>query len=65
MVMDYAAIEKDLKVAPNMPDYEAMRRTWSWDAVRAELDRPGGLVNQAHECIDRRHARGPTATRWR
>jgi acetyl-CoA synthetase len=57
MVMDYAAIEKDLKVAPNLENYDEMRRTWSWDAVRAELDRPSGLVNQAHECIDR-HANG-------
>ena len=58
--MDYPPIEKDVAgfpVPPNMPDYEALRRTWSWDAIRAELDRPGGMVNQAHECIDR-HALG-------
>ena len=60
MVMDYAPIEKDiasLAVRPNLDDYEAMRRTWDWDNIRKELDRPGGLVNQAHECIDR-HALG-------
>ena len=60
MVMNYEQIVKDvasLSVAPNMPDYEAMCLDWSWDAVRAELDRPNGLVNQAHECIDR-HALG-------
>src|SRR5262245_22163939 len=61
MVMDYPPIEKDVAsfpVTPNMPDYEALRRDWSWDAIRAELDRPGGMVNQAYECIDR-HAMGP------
>ncbi len=60
MVMDYAAIEKDvanLPVTPNMPDYEALCGSWSWDAIRAELARPDGLVNQAYECIDR-HALG-------
>ena len=59
MVMNYAAIIKDGtpgKAAANLVDYEALRRDWSWDAVRAELDLPDGLVNQAHECIDR-HAR--------
>ena len=60
MVMDYAQIAKDvtsLRVTPHMRDYEETCANWSWDAVRAELDRPGGLVNQAHECIDR-HALG-------
>jgi acetyl-CoA synthetase len=60
MVMDYAEIAKDvaaLRVTPHMRDYEETCANWSWDAVRAELDRPNGLVNQAHECIDR-HALG-------
>jgi acetyl-CoA synthetase len=59
MVMSHAAIKKDvsaLKAAPNLVDLDAMRADWSWDKVRAELDLPNGLVNQAHECIDR-HAR--------
>ena len=59
MVMSHAAIKKDvasLKAAPNLADLDAMRADWSWDAVRAELDLPDGLVNLAHECIDR-HAR--------
>ncbi len=59
MVMSYATIAKDLSglsVAPNLDNYEAIREQWSWDAVRQELDLPDGLVNQAHECIDR-HAR--------
>jgi acetyl-CoA synthetase len=68
--MGHAVIEKDVTafaVTPNMVDYEALRRSWSWDAIRAELDLPGGLMNQAHECIDR-HAQGPnrdkTAMIW-
>ncbi len=53
---------------PNMADYEAMRRSFSWDQVRRDLDGlPGGGLNIAHECIDR-HASGPrrgrTALIW-
>ena len=62
MVMSYAAIEKDLaalKVTPNLENYEQLRRDWSWDRVRAELDLPDGLVNQAHECIDRHASATP------
>jgi acetyl-CoA synthetase len=54
---------------PNLSDYEAARRGFSWAAARSELD---GLpdrrgLNIAHEAIDR-HAEGPrarqVALRW-
>ena len=56
--MDYAPIEKppvsEMAVKPNFSDYEQLRREFSWDSVRAELDglSHGGL-NIAHECLDR------------
>jgi acetyl-CoA synthetase len=55
-------------VAPNLADYEAARRGFSWDAARRELDGlPGGGLNIAHEAVDR-HAAGPLrdkrALRW-
>ena len=59
MVMSYPEIAKpagQARIAPNLQDYEALRASWSWDAIRGELELPGGLVNQANECIDR-HAR--------
>ncbi|MBM4415451.1 MAG: acetate--CoA ligase [Chloroflexi bacterium] len=58
--MSYPEIAKAPgRVPPNLADYEALRRGWSWDAVRAELELPGGLVNQANECIDRHARRAP------
>ena len=63
MVTGYAEIAKeitDLKVPPNLHDYAGQRASWSWDDVWAELDTPDGLINQAHECIDR-HALGAKA----
>ncbi len=55
-------------VAPNLADYEAARRAFSWDAARAALDAlPGGRgLNIAHEAVDR-HAAGPLAAKraWR
>jgi acetyl-CoA synthetase len=55
---------------PNLPDYEAAVRTFSWEAARQEeLDGlPGGRgLNIAHEAVDR-HAAGPrrdrVAIRW-
>ncbi|GIK24805.1 MAG: acetate--CoA ligase [Betaproteobacteria bacterium] len=49
----------ELRVPPNLVDYEATRAAFSWDAVRAELDGlPGGGLNIAHEAVER-HARGP------
>jgi acetyl-CoA synthetase len=57
------------RVAPNLPDYEQARATFSWDQARRELDGlPGAQgLNIAHEAVDR-HAEGPdrnhTAIRW-
>jgi acetyl-CoA synthetase len=57
------------KVPPNLQDYDAARRTFSWDTARAELDGlpGGGGLNIAHEAVDR-HAAGPLrdkrALRW-
>jgi acetyl-CoA synthetase len=53
---------------PNLQDYDAARRTFSWEAARRELDGlPGGGLNIAHEAVDR-HAAGPLrdrrALRW-
>ena len=54
---------EDAPLLPNMPDLEAARRTFTWDAARAELDGlPGGGLNIAHEAVDR-HAAGPHASR--
>ncbi len=55
-------------VRPNLTDYDAARRSFSWAAARAELDGlPGGGLNIAHEAVDR-HAAGPrrdhVALRW-
>jgi|SRR5579864_301965 len=56
-------------IAPNLKDYSATRRSFTWAAARNELDGlPGGQgLNIAHEAIDR-HARGPLrdhlAIRW-
>ncbi|HXX83125.1 MAG TPA: acetate--CoA ligase [Casimicrobiaceae bacterium] len=59
----------DLRIAPNLRDYESFRRGFSWDQARAELDGlPGGHgLNIAHEAVDR-HAvgarRDQIAIRW-
>ncbi len=52
----------DLARPPNLPDYDAFRRTFSWEAARAALDGlPGGRgLNIAHEAVDR-HAAGARA----
>jgi acetyl-CoA synthetase len=56
-------------VEPNLRDYDAERRAFTWDAARARLDGlPGGRgLNIAHEAVDR-HAAGPArdrvALRW-
>src|SRR5690606_7650195 len=63
MTTTYAEIGKDvaaLKREPNLRDWAETRASWSWDAVRGELDLPGGLVNMAHECIDRHAAANPS-----
>jgi acetyl-CoA synthetase len=52
----------DLAVAPNLADYAAECRTFTWDAARHALDGlPGGCLNIAHEAVDR-HARGARAS---
>ena len=49
-------------VAPNLRDYESVRRAFSWTEARRELDGlPGGQgLNIAHEAVDR-HAAGSRA----
>jgi acetyl-CoA synthetase len=55
-------------VAPNMRDYAAFRRAFSWEGARSELQGlPAGGLNIAHEAVDR-HAYGArkehVALRW-
>ena len=47
-------------VRPNLADYEATRRTFSWDQARKELSGlPGGQgLNMAYEAVDRHVVRG-------
>ena len=53
-----------LRVPPNLPDYAAACRDFTWAAARAQLDGlPNGQgLNIAHEAVDR-HANGPLADR--
>ncbi len=54
--MTWEAIHKvDLAASANMPDYDAARRTFSWDAARRMLDGlPDGKgLNMAREAVDR------------
>ena len=52
-----------LRVVPNLSDYEAERSRFSWSAARSELeDLPGGGLNIAHNAVTR-HARGPLRDR--
>ncbi|MCK9485847.1 MAG: acetate--CoA ligase [Dehalococcoidia bacterium] len=63
MIEGYPEIARDvstLKQAPNLSDWAALRESWSWDDAWAELDLPDGLVNMAHECVDR-HAENVNA----
>ena len=64
--MEYTPISKPpiagMRLLPNLSDYEKTRASWSWDAVRGELDGlPGGGLNIAYEAIDR-HAKGARRT---
>jgi acetyl-CoA synthetase len=48
-------------IAPNLADYGAACRSFSWDHARAQLDGlPGGELNIAYEAVDRHlvHGRG-------
>ncbi len=69
---DRATIHKDVRALappPNMPDYEAVRREFTWERARSFLDGlpEGRGLNIAHEAVDR-HAKGAraerTALRW-
>ena len=55
-------------VQPNLGDYAAMRRNFSWARARAEIDGlPDGGLNIAYECLDRHIKRGKgakLALRW-
>ncbi len=52
-----------LRVVPNLSDYEAERSRFSWSTARSELeDLPGGGLNIAHNAVTR-HARGPLCNR--
>ncbi|AJG19538.1 acetate--CoA ligase [Cupriavidus basilensis] len=57
----------DLRLAPNLGDYEAERRVFSWAAVSRELaDQPQGALNIAWQAVDRHAAsslRGKAAFR--
>ena len=65
--MDYQVVNKpsisQMKVKPNLTDYDQLRTSFSWEEMHRELDwLPDGYLNKAHECIDR-HANGPNATK--
>ncbi|MBE0550528.1 MAG: acetate--CoA ligase [Rubrivivax sp.] len=53
----------DLRVPPNLADYEAQCGAFSWDSARSSLQGlPGGGLNIAFEAVDR-HAAGAAAER--
>jgi len=62
LLRDWPVIEKaleDLRVRPNLVDYDATRAAFSWEEQRRALaGLPGGGLNIAHEAVDR-HAGGP------
>ena len=50
---------RDLRLAPNIADYQAMRSSFRWEDVEKELDwLPDGGLNIAHECVDRHCNKG-------
>ncbi|MGE0552821.1 MAG: acetate--CoA ligase [Gemmatimonadales bacterium] len=52
-----------LRRAPNVPDIDALRAHFDWEAARADLEGlPAGGLNIAHEAVDR-HGRGAGANR--
>ncbi len=70
--MDWKTITKTAEqwsVAPNLEDYVAVTRAFTWESIRSELDGlpDGGGLNIAHEAVDR-HANGRLsdhiAIRW-
>ena len=49
----------DFRVPPNLLDYSAERRRFSWTAARSALSAPpGSRINIAHEAVDRHVAAG-------
>jgi acetyl-CoA synthetase len=52
----------DLHPRPNMPDWNAARAAFSWNAVRDELIGPAGDYNLARLAVDR-HVHGASAQR--
>ena len=49
----------DFRVPPNLLDYSAERRRFSWTAARSALSAPpGNRINIAHEAVDRHVAAG-------
>ena len=61
--MDYEPITKppvsDVKVKPNIEDYDEFVKNFKWADIEAELDwLPGGGLNNAYEAIDRHVAHG-------
>ncbi|TAJ20708.1 MAG: acetate--CoA ligase [Dehalococcoidia bacterium] len=65
MIEGYPEIAKDvaaLKATPNLVDWATERRTFSWDEQWKGIDRPGGMLNKAYECVDR-HANGARANK--
>ena len=55
--------DSDLRVPPNLDNYEAQRRSFRWDNERRALQGlPGGGLNIAFEAVDR-HAAGPLQDR--
>ncbi|MCH7484726.1 MAG: acetate--CoA ligase [Chloroflexi bacterium] len=56
--MEYPPITKpaidQFAVTPNLGEYDAARRSITWEQIRSELDgHPGGGLNMAYECLDR------------
>ena len=50
---------RDLRLAPNVGDYQALQSSFRWEDVEKELDwLPDGGLNIAHECIDRHCDKG-------
>jgi acetyl-CoA synthetase len=60
---------RDRAVLPNLENYDEVRKSFSWERARQELDGlpQGKGLNIAHEAVDR-HAKGPRANglaiRW-
>ena len=53
--MAFEATGSRMKAVPNLADYTAYRKTFSWEAAARELDGlPGGGLNIAHEAVERR-----------